>query len=864
MKSFNKKLWSIICTMTVLFTTTLTTFNAYEVQAGNEQKPYTVILEPKLEYDNIFYNSGSTDIEKNYIRVYNKVTNSRYVEGLTDLKGKEIVPCKYDYINILNNGKILVHDMEMNWYMYDNSGKLLYSYGKYESITLYEKDKNLLRADMLNENQEYYGYRILKYNGEVIKEVIKEVIENDDNNDDNNDDETKVEYTGKVKYDRLELLENGKYFMAFNTEKIKDDGEWYEKDHAYLIKPDGTIISDLGYIGYYDDCNTVISFETIDKNKSGYDEEGYWHSYWIKTFVNMQGKMETIEYEEGGSSMGHYGENNGCHLGKYDGKLVFIEFPSLKKTTINPGTQISRYYLPLWDNEIYVHGENNKWYRYNFKGNLLNTVTFNSSQEITIEYWEENWMFIEEELDETSSVYRLMNKNGKIIKSYNKGNGLSSYWNDDEFLYCGIHGYDNEDKFDLINGKTGEIVCENIDDFDTSDINQNIHGYVNNNGIWSVLKKDKTQIQLGEFEYIFEDYEDQSNIIIITGITDYVSYTFLLNTDGKLIVDKAQKAWSTDYDPNTYIVKKNGQWLIIRSDGKIINNFGKVDMVGSSYGGFLFAGNNQTDYYDTVTVYKKGNIYNAQGKLLIKDADLLSSRFSHDKKIMKDKAIIKDNKGIWKEIDQEGKTLAEYGKYEHMVLSSEGQVIAFEKLGNNGYYTETTYTNPTVLNKDGTILIKKGQIEEIGCIGDDGGYVTVKVKGKWGIYKLNTAFTSPSNNKPVVNKPVVKKPVVKPVKIKQSMSVKAKTKKVKLKKVKKKKQIVSKAIVLKNAKGKVSYKKVKKGSSSKLTINKKTGKITVKKGTKKGTYKIKVKVTAKGNSKYLSASKTITVKIKVK
>lgn len=129
----------------------------------------------------------------------------------------------------------------------------------------------------------------------------------------------------------------------------------------------------------------------------------------------------------------------------------------------------------------------------------------------------------------------------------------------------------------------------------------------------------------------------------------------------------------------------------------------------------------------------------------------------------------------------------------------------------------------------------------------------------------NIKFKSLGTNSNITNnKPVVKKPVVKPVKIKQSMSVKAKTKKVKLKKVKKKKQIVSKAIVLKNAKGTVSYKKIKKGSSSKLTINKKTGKITVKKGTKKGTYKIKVKVTAKGNSKYLSASKTITVKIKVK
>lgn len=95
----------------------------------------------------------------------------------------------------------------------------------------------------------------------------------------------------------------------------------------------------------------------------------------------------------------------------------------------------------------------------------------------------------------------------------------------------------------------------------------------------------------------------------------------------------------------------------------------------------------------------------------------------------------------------------------------------------------------------------------------------------------------------------------------QKMTVKAATKKLKAKKVKKAKQTV-KAITVKNAQGKVTYKKV--SGSKKLTVNAKTGKITVKKGTKKGTYKINVKVTAAGNGNYKAASKTVTVKIKVK
>ena len=87
-------------------------------------------------------------------------------------------------------------------------------------------------------------------------------------------------------------------------------------------------------------------------------------------------------------------------------------------------------------------------------------------------------------------------------------------------------------------------------------------------------------------------------------------------------------------------------------------------------------------------------------------------------------------------------------------------------------------------------------------------------------------------------------------------------KKVSFKKLKKKAQVVKGALIVNNNKGKISYKKI--GGSKKLTINKKTGKITVKKKTKKGTYKIKVRVTATGNSLFKAGSKLVTVKIKVK
>ena len=101
---------------------------------------------------------------------------------------------------------------------------------------------------------------------------------------------------------------------------------------------------------------------------------------------------------------------------------------------------------------------------------------------------------------------------------------------------------------------------------------------------------------------------------------------------------------------------------------------------------------------------------------------------------------------------------------------------------------------------------------------------------------------------------------------KNPMTVKAKKKVITIKysKLKNKNQYLKKKsyLTIKNSKGTVKY---KKGSGNKkILVNKKTGKITIKKGLKKGTYKVKVKVKAAGNATYnASAWKTVTFKIKV-
>ena len=107
------------------------------------------------------------------------------------------------------------------------------------------------------------------------------------------------------------------------------------------------------------------------------------------------------------------------------------------------------------------------------------------------------------------------------------------------------------------------------------------------------------------------------------------------------------------------------------------------------------------------------------------------------------------------------------------------------------------------------------------------------------------------------------------VQAKQSLKVTKKAKTAKYSKVKKKAVTLKAITKVSGAKGTVSYSLVsaKKGSKSfkaKFKVNAKNGKITVKKGTKKGTYKVKVKVSAAATAGYKAASKTVTVKIKVK
>lgn len=113
--------------------------------------------------------------------------------------------------------------------------------------------------------------------------------------------------------------------------------------------------------------------------------------------------------------------------------------------------------------------------------------------------------------------------------------------------------------------------------------------------------------------------------------------------------------------------------------------------------------------------------------------------------------------------------------------------------------------------------------------------------------------TEPKPAAPTVKKPIVKKS--NPIKVTAvKKTVKAKTLR--------KKMLTIKALTVKKAQGKLTFKKL--SGKKFFKVSSKTGKITIKKKTPKGTYKIKVKITAAGNTRYKKKSLTKTVQVRIK
>jgi hypothetical protein len=137
--------------------------------------------------------------------------------------------------------------------------------------------------------------------------------------------------------------------------------------------------------------------------------------------------------------------------------------------------------------------------------------------------------------------------------------------------------------------------------------------------------------------------------------------------------------------------------------------------------------------------------------------------------------------------------------------------------------------------------------------------------------------SEPISTEPVVTEPITTEPTTEPAQPATQATVSKKQNPVKTivklktttaKKLKKTKVTLN-PLTVKNHKGTVKIVKVKSGTASKIynriSVNKKNGAIKLKKGKyKKDVYKIKLKISVKGNSKYKAKTLSKVVKIKIK
>lgn len=170
-------------------------------------------------------------------------------------------------------------------------------------------------------------------------------------------------------------------------------------------------------------------------------------------------------------------------------------------------------------------------------------------------------------------------------------------------------------------------------------------------------------------------------------------------------------------------------------------------------------------------------------------------------------------------------------------------------LSANAFTFNSKIQKPTIKTIDGKALVEGTDytVKWSSVSSKNAGTYTITITGK-GAYAGVTKATYKIN------------------KAANPLTVKAKTVKVKFSAVKKKAQslAVSKVVTFsKKGQGTLTY--AKSSGNKKITVNKKTGKVTVGKGLKKGTYKVKVKIKATGNANYkASAYKAVTFKIVIK
>ena len=139
---------------------------------------------------------------------------------------------------------------------------------------------------------------------------------------------------------------------------------------------------------------------------------------------------------------------------------------------------------------------------------------------------------------------------------------------------------------------------------------------------------------------------------------------------------------------------------------------------------------------------------------------------------------------------------------------------------------------------------------------------TVNGNGTVTMRKAGTTKITVNASETATSKAASKTVTLKVKKAANTAVVKGLTATVSAKNLAKKKQVTKALVKVTKAKGGVTF--AKKSGSKALSINKSTGKVTVKKHTKQGTYRMVVKASVAGNANYNKTTKTVKVVVWVK
>ena len=133
------------------------------VFADTAQKAYEMIIEPTLVYEVVYgFDNGISPV---------KAKNGKW--GAINVKGEEIIECKYSGVYPISENSILVAEdtnieNKYNWYMLDDGGSILYTYGLHYLIEYCSDNVLGIREDESGWTYDEY----IDFKGNVIESYI--------------------------------------------------------------------------------------------------------------------------------------------------------------------------------------------------------------------------------------------------------------------------------------------------------------------------------------------------------------------------------------------------------------------------------------------------------------------------------------------------------------------------------------------------------------------------------------------------------------------------------------------------------------------------------------------------------------------